>query len=79
MARRNIEYGLLMWGCSSVGRALAWHARGRQFESDQLHHEFSLLRATRTIKKIQCLAVALAKADKKKHQDHCTKKQLWRA
>ena len=26
------------WGCSSVGRALAWHARGRQFESDQLHH-----------------------------------------
>ena len=24
-------------GCSSVGRALAWHARGRQFESDQLH------------------------------------------
>ncbi len=25
-------------GCSSVGRALAWHARGRRFESDQLHH-----------------------------------------
>ena len=24
-------------GCSSVGRALAWHARGRRFESDQLH------------------------------------------
>ena len=24
-------------GCSSVGRALAWHARGREFESHQLH------------------------------------------
>ena len=26
-------------GCSSVGRALAWHARGRRFESDQLHQK----------------------------------------
>jgi hypothetical protein len=26
-----------IWGCSSVGRALAWHARGRRFEPDQLH------------------------------------------
>ena len=46
------------WGCSSVGRASALQAEGRQFESDQLHHEFSLSRAKRTIKKIQCLAEA---------------------
>ena len=26
------------WGCSSVGRALEWHSRGRQFNSVQLHH-----------------------------------------
>ena len=25
------------WGCSSVGRALEWHSRGRQFNSVQLH------------------------------------------
>jgi hypothetical protein len=25
-------------GCSSVGRALEWHSRGRQFDPDQLHH-----------------------------------------
>ena len=25
------------WGCSSIGRALAWHARGRGFEAPQLH------------------------------------------
>ena len=25
------------WGCSSVGRALEWHSRGRQFDPDQLH------------------------------------------
>ena len=25
------------WGCSSVGRASALQAEGRQFESDQLH------------------------------------------
>ena len=51
-------YRAILWGCSSVGRALAWHARGRQFESDQLHHEISLLRAKRTIKKFKCRAVA---------------------
>jgi hypothetical protein len=28
---------LLDWGHSSVGRALAWHARGRGFESHWLH------------------------------------------
>ena len=27
------------WGISSVGRALAWHARGRRFESCILHLE----------------------------------------
>ncbi len=27
------------WGCSSVGRAPALQAGGRQFESDQLHHK----------------------------------------
>src|SRR4029078_11337720 len=26
------------WGCSSAGRAPAWHAGGRGFESPQLHH-----------------------------------------
>ena len=25
-------------GCSSVGRALEWHSRGRGFDSPQLHH-----------------------------------------
>jgi|WetSurSiteA1Bulk_404760.scaffolds.fasta_scaffold02961_5 putative endonuclease len=25
------------WGCSSVGRALEWHSRGRRFDPDQLH------------------------------------------
>ena len=24
-------------GCSSIGRALPWHRRGRRFDSDQLH------------------------------------------
>ena len=28
------------WGCSSVGRALEWHSRGRQFNSVHLHHKF---------------------------------------
>ena len=26
------------WGCSSVGRALEWHSRGRRFDPDHLHH-----------------------------------------
>ena len=33
-----------MWGISSAGRALAWHARGHQFKSGILHFLFSLLR-----------------------------------
>ena len=40
-------------------RAPDLHSGGRGFESHQLHHQFSLLRAKRTIKKIECLAVAL--------------------
>ena len=28
------------WGRSSVGRAPAWHAGGRRFEPDRLHHSF---------------------------------------
>jgi hypothetical protein len=27
-----------VWGISSVGRALAWHARGHRFESGILHN-----------------------------------------
>ena len=26
------------WGYSSIGRASAWHAEGRRFDSDYLHH-----------------------------------------
>src|SRR5271166_4716404 len=29
---------LLIWGCSSAGRAPALQAGGRRFESDHLHH-----------------------------------------
>jgi hypothetical protein len=28
----------ILWGFSSVGRALAWHARGQGFDSPNLHH-----------------------------------------
>ena len=31
------------WGCSSVGRALALHARGQEFEPPYLHHLFGLV------------------------------------
>src|SRR5208283_2002644 len=30
------------WGCSSVGRALEWHSRGRRFDPVQLHLTFSI-------------------------------------
>jgi hypothetical protein len=30
-----------LWGYSSVGRALAWHARGQQFDSAYLHQRFA--------------------------------------
>ena len=36
-ARRGFEN--LIRGCSSVGRALEWHSRGRGFDSLQLHQE----------------------------------------
>ena len=29
------------WGYSSAGRALAWHARGQEFEPPYLHHKES--------------------------------------
>src|SRR3989304_7811919 len=32
-----VFYPILSWGCSSVGRALEWHSRGRRFDPDQLH------------------------------------------
>ena len=35
-ARNMIKYGL-SWACGSIGRALAWHARGWGFESPQVH------------------------------------------
>jgi hypothetical protein len=30
-------------GISSVGRALAWHARGQEFDSPMLHHSHSIV------------------------------------
>jgi putative endonuclease len=35
-------YFINTWGCSSVGRALEWHSRGRGFDPLQLH-QFSVL------------------------------------
>ena len=35
--RRVDRHGTFAWGCSSAGRAPAWHAGGRGFESPQLH------------------------------------------
>ena len=41
----NLFYAVLfwdlsinLWGCSSAGRALEWHSRGRRFDPVQLHH-----------------------------------------
>lgn len=31
-----------MWACSSAGRALAWHVRGRRFDPDQVHQSLFL-------------------------------------
>ena len=28
-----------IWACSSIGRALPWHGRGRRFEPDQVHSD----------------------------------------
>ena len=30
---------ILVWGYSSAGRALAWHARGQRFDSAYLHQK----------------------------------------
>ena len=38
-ARRGLRtFAGLLWGHSSAGRALAWHARGRRFDPAWLHH-----------------------------------------
>lgn len=29
----SLNFTLLFWGYSSVGRAFAWHAKGQEFES----------------------------------------------
>ena len=34
---RNPSLNELVWGCSSVGRAVALQAIGQEFESPQLH------------------------------------------
>ena len=33
-----------MWGISSAGRALAWHARGQRFDPAILHQKSTVLR-----------------------------------
>ena len=35
--KKRSTYRKLLWGCSSVGRALEWHSRGQGFDSPQLH------------------------------------------
>ncbi len=37
---KKVKIKARFWGCSSVGRAPALQAGGRQFESDQLHQKF---------------------------------------
>ena len=34
---RQVQHELIIWGISSVGRALEWHSRGRGFDSLILH------------------------------------------
>ena len=33
-----VRHGTNIWGISSAGRALAWHARGQRFDPAILHH-----------------------------------------
>ena len=40
--RFSAKLSIREWGCSSIGRAIAWQAIGRGFESPQLHHQFPL-------------------------------------
>ena len=34
-----ISFVVTTWGYSSAGRALAWHARGQEFDPPYLHHK----------------------------------------
>ena len=34
----KLLYPILLWGCSSAGRAFGWQPKGQGFESPQLHH-----------------------------------------
>ena len=36
----TFKYFILLWGCSSVGRASALQAGGQEFDSPHLHHSF---------------------------------------
>ena len=38
------RHELNMWGISSAGRALAWHARGQRFDPAILHQKSTVLR-----------------------------------
>ena len=33
------KYTTISWGCSSTGRALEWHSRGKGFDPPHLHHK----------------------------------------
>ena len=39
-----VRHGTNIWGISSAGRALAWHARGHRFDSGILHQKSTVLR-----------------------------------
>ncbi len=42
IALKNEEWkNTAVGACSSVGRALAWHVRGRRFDPDQVHQCFN--------------------------------------
>ena len=39
-----VRHGTDIWGISSAGRALAWHARGQRFDPAILHQKSTVLR-----------------------------------
>ena len=39
-----VRHGTDIWGISSAGRALAWHARGHRFDPGILHQKSTVLR-----------------------------------
>ena len=39
-----VRHGTNVWGISSAGRALAWHARGHRFDPGILHQKSTVLR-----------------------------------